>query len=131
MITKSDDREAGVRFVNHVYEYRPNRYNLQGLLDAIWLFEFRSICDRQSYTTVQLRASVQVMIYPGGLSTKQIRGDGKKRAGIVFRHSKIDVSTKERNCRVSLPAHVYSRVLSEKFDSSSLGLKSWARLQAS
>ena len=25
VITKSDDRAAGVRFVNHEYDYRPNR----------------------------------------------------------------------------------------------------------
>ena len=26
VITKSDDRKAGVRFVNHEYDYRPNSY---------------------------------------------------------------------------------------------------------
>ena len=54
VITKLDDREAGVQFVNHEYDYRPTSDDTKSHYQLI-ILQF-------PIASVRLRASVQLML---------------------------------------------------------------------
>ena len=65
VITRLDDREAGVQFVNHEYDYRPTSDDTKShyqLIISITISDYKCKCPIYA-------------VIGGGLLTNQVRGD--------------------------------------------------------